>query len=134
MIRVARHLGLAIVFAWFMFGGVSHFTNVGLFLAIVPPYVPFPLAAVYVSGAFEVLFALGTLIPLTRQWSGNLLMLLTLAVTPANVHMWLHPDLFPDVSPTLLSVRLVIQVLLLGLIWWSTRTKAASPATDPVRA
>ena len=134
MIRVLRYLGLAIVFAWFMLGGVSHFTSVGLFLAIVPPYVPFPLAAVYVSGVFEVLFALGILIPLTRQWAGNLLMLLTLAVTPANVHMWLHPDLFPDVSPTLLSVRLVIQVLLLGLIWWSTRTKAASPATDPVRA
>jgi uncharacterized membrane protein len=136
MIRVARYIGLAIVFAWFMFGGISHFTNEGLFLAIVPPYVPFPLAAVYVSGVFEILFALGILIPLTRQWSGNLLMLLTLAVTPANVHMWLHPDLFPDVSPPLLSVRLVVQVLLLGLIWWSTRTPTASPAsaTDPVRA
>jgi uncharacterized membrane protein len=135
MLRVARYLGLLIVFTWFMFGGVSHFTNVDLFLAIVPPYVPFPLAAVYVSGVFEVLFALGILIPLTRQWSGNLLMLLTLAVTPANVHMWLHPELFPDVSPTLLSTRLVIQVLLLGLIWWSTRTPTALPAsaTDPVR-
>jgi len=135
MLRVARYLGLLIVFTWFMFGGVSHFTNVDLFLAIVPPYVPFPLAAVYVSGVFEVLFALGILIPLTRQWSGNLLMLLTLAVTPANVHMWLHPELFPDVSPTLLSTRLVIQVLLLGLIWWSTRTPTTLPAsaTDPVR-
>lgn len=135
MIRIARYFGLACVFAWFMFGGISHFTNVGFFLAIVPPYVPFPLAAVYVSGVFEVLFAIGILAPLTRQWSGNLLMLLTLAVTPANVHMWLHPDLFPEVSPTLLSVRLVIQVLLLWLIWWSTRTATAAAvrSADPVR-
>jgi len=80
------------------------------------------LAAVYVSGVFEILFAIGILIPTTREWAGNLLILLTLAVTPANVHMWLHPDLFPDVAPTLLSIRLVIQVLLLLLIWWSTRT------------
>ena len=64
----------------------------------MPPYVPFPLAAVYVSGVFEILFAIGILIPATREWSGNLLILLTLAVTPANVHMWLHPELFPDVS------------------------------------
>ncbi len=122
MIRFARYAGLAIVFAWFFFGGVSHFTNVDFFMAIMPPYVPYPLAAVYVSGALEVLFAIGILIPVTREWSGNLLILLTLAVTPANVHMWLHPELFPDVSPTLLSVRLAVQVLLLMLIWWSTRT------------
>jgi len=122
VIRYARYLGLTIVFAWFFLGGISHFTNVDFFLAIMPPYVPFPLAAVYVSGVFEILFAIGILIPTTRAWAGNLLILLTLAVTPANVHMWLHPDLFPDVAPALLSIRLVIQVLLLLLIWWSTRT------------
>jgi uncharacterized membrane protein len=127
MIRYARYLGLAIVFAWFFFGGVSHFTKVDFFMAIMPPYVPFPLAAVYVSGVFEILFAIGIAIPMTREWAGNLLILLTLAVTPANVHMWLHPQLFPDVSPTLLSVRLVVQVLLLLLIWWSTRTPRTTP-------
>ncbi|HEY6599939.1 MAG TPA: hypothetical protein VIZ30_11520 [Pseudomonadales bacterium] len=105
-----------------MFGGISHFTNVQFFVGIVPPYVPYPLAAVYVSGVFEILFAIGILIPRTREWAGNLLILLTLAVTPANLHMWLHPELFPTVSPTLLAWRLVLQVALLGLIWWSTRT------------
>ena len=128
MTRYARYAGLAIVFGWFFFGGISHFTNVTSFLAIMPPYVPFPLAAVYVSGVFEVLFAIGILVPATREWSGNLLILLTLAVTPANVHMWLHPESFPDVSPTLLSVRLVVQVLLLMLIWWSTRMPSAASA------
>ena len=118
------------MFAWFMFGGISHFTNVAFFVAIVPPYVPSPLAAVYVSGVFEILFSLGILHPRTRRLAGNLLILLTLAVTPANVHMWLHPDLFPTVSPTLLSLRLVLQVVLLWLIWWSTRTPAPHP--EPV--
>ncbi len=134
MVRYARYLGLAIVFAWFFVGGISHFTQTGFFLAIMPPYVPWPLAAVYISGVFEILFAVGILIPVTRQWSGNLLMLLTLAVTPANVHMWLHPALFPDISPTLLSLRLVLQVLLLILIWWSTRVPPAEPvgATETV--
>ena len=54
MIRFARYAGLAVVFAWFFLGGISHFTNVDFFLAIMPPYVPFPLAAVYVSGVFEI--------------------------------------------------------------------------------
>jgi uncharacterized membrane protein len=135
MIRFARYTGLAVVFAWFFFGGISHFTNVAFFMAIMPPYVPLPLAAVYASGVFEVLLAIGIVIPVTRQWSGNLLMLLTLAVTPANVHMWLHPERFPDVAPALLSVRLFVQALLLMLIWWSTRTpRAASAHVEPAGA
>src|SRR5215468_10668349 len=103
MMRALRYLGLAIVFAWFFGGGISHFVRTEFFLQIMPPYVPLPLAAVYVSGACEILFALGIVLPETREWSGNLLLLLTLAVTPANVHMWLHPELFPDVTPAFLS-------------------------------
>ena len=122
MIRALRYLGLATVFVWFFVGGIFHFARPEFFLQIMPPYVPFPHEAVAISGACEILFALGIVPPATRQWSGNLLMLLTVAVTPANLHMWLHPDLFPDISPAFLSGRLVVQVLLLALIWWSTRT------------
>src|SRR4030095_4503243 len=123
MIRALRYLGLAIVFVWFFVGGISHFVRPEFFLQIMPPYVPFPGAVVYISGTFEILFALGIVPPAIRQRAGNLLMLLTVAVTPANVHMWLPPGLFSDVSPTFLSVRLCFQVLLLALILWSTRTQ-----------
>jgi len=41
-------------------------------------------------------------------------------VSPANIHMSLNPELFPDVSELALTLRLVIQVLLLACIWWST--------------
>jgi uncharacterized membrane protein len=119
--KVLKYLGLAIVFLWFFVGGVSHFTMPEFFLAIMPPYVPFHAAAVYVSGLFEVIGALALWPPRTRSAAGWGLIMLTLLVTPANVHMWLHPELFPDVSPAFLSGRLVVQVLLLALIWWSTR-------------
>ncbi len=122
MIRAVRIVGLGIVFLWFMLGGITHFTNTEFFLHIMPPYIPLPLAMVYISGAFEILFALGILYPGTRQWAGNLLLLLVVAVTPANIYMWMNPELFPEVSPAMLSLRLVVQVLLLALIWWSTRT------------
>ena len=41
-----RLLGVAFVFLWFMLGGIAHFTSTDFFTAIVPPYVPFPVAAV----------------------------------------------------------------------------------------
>jgi uncharacterized membrane protein len=129
MLKWLRWMGLTVVFLWFFIGGITHFTRPAFFLAIMPPYVPFHLAAVYVSGALEILFALGLLLPATRAWSGVLLILLTLAVTPANVHMWLNPQLFPDVTEAALSVRLVVQVLLIALIWWSTRPRSGALQT-----
>ena len=116
-----QSVGLALVFLWFMVGGVTHFTSPEFFVNIMPPYVGWQLEIVYVSGILEILGALGILVPKTRPLAGNCLILLTLAVTPANIHMWMHPELFPDVSETALTVRLFVQVLLLICIWWSTR-------------
>ena len=118
---LAKKVGLAVVFLWFMVGGITHFTNADFFVAIMPPWIGWHLAIVYISGVFEILGAIGILIPQLRQLAGNCLILLVIAVTPANVHMWLNPELFPDVSEAFLSIRLVVQVLLLWLIWWSTR-------------
>ena len=119
-----KRLGLAVVFLWFMGGGVSHFTKPDFFVAIMPSYIGWQLELVYISGVFEILGAIGILIPVLRQWAGNGLFLLVICVTPANVHMWLNPHLFPDVSELILSIRLVVQALLLALIWWSTRMPA----------
>jgi len=116
-----KNLGLVIVFFWFMGGGIAHFTSTDFFVAIMPPYLGYHREIVYISGVFEILGALGLLVPALRQWAGNGLLLLVVCVSPANIHMWLNPELFPDVPPLFLSIRLVIQVVLLWLIWWCTR-------------
>ena len=117
-----QYLGLALVFTWFMLGGVAHFTSTAFFVSIMPPWIGWHVEIVYISGVFEILGAIGILIPTFRQWAGNGLIALVIAVTPANIHMWLHPELFPDVPEAFLSIRLVVQVLLIMCIWWSTRT------------
>jgi uncharacterized membrane protein len=117
-----KNLGLAIIFFWFMGGGIMHFISPDFFVAIMPPYIGFHWEIVYISGVFEILGALGILLPTLRQRAGNGLLLLVVCVSPANIHMWFNPELFPDVPPLFLSIRLVIQVVLLLLIWWCTRT------------
>ncbi|MGB1581722.1 MAG: DoxX family protein, partial [Nevskiales bacterium] len=92
----ARKIALGFVFAWFFCGGIGHFLATDFFVSIVPPYIPWPLAAVYVSGVLELLGALGILLPATRRLAGWGLILLTLAVSLANIHMWLNPTLFPE--------------------------------------
>ncbi len=131
MAKVARYSGLAIVFLYFMVGGVAHFTTTEMFVSIMPPYVPFHLAVVYLTGVMEIAAAACLLFPVTRYWSGNFLFVFTIAVTPANVHMWLNPELFPDIDPAFLSIRLVLQVVLLAIIWFSTRIPH-EPAVQPL--
>ena len=126
-----KNLGLAIVFFWFMGGGIAHFTSTDFFVAIMPPYFGYHREIVTISGVFEILGAVGLLVPAFRQWAGNGLLLLVVCVSPANIHMWLNPEIFPDVPPLFLSIRLVIQVALLMLIWWCTRTPHRTSHSSP---
>ena len=115
-----RRAGIAFVFLWFAVGGVAHFVATDLEVRIVPPYIPWPRAAVLVSGVFELLGAAGLLWRPTRRAAGIGLFLLTLAVTPAHIYMLQRPELFASVPYWALVLRLPIQVALLALIWWSS--------------
>jgi uncharacterized membrane protein len=118
---LARKSGLAVVFVWFFIGGIAHFVFTELEMKIVPPSLPEPRLLVLVSGAFELLGALGILFPPTRRVAGWCLILLTIAVTPANIFMWQNPHLFPEVPYWALTLRLPLQLALLACIWWSTK-------------
>jgi uncharacterized membrane protein len=117
--RKGQIAGLAFVFIWFFVGGIMHFVATDTEVRIVPPYIPWPVAAVLVSGVFELLGAAGILIGRTRRAAGVDLFLLTLAVTPAHIYMLQRPELFP-VPLWALWLRLPIQAALLWLIAWST--------------
>ncbi len=118
---IGRKLGLGFVFLWFFIGGIAHFAATGLEMRIVPPWLPEPRLLVLVSGVFELLGAIGVLIPRTRQAAGYGLMLLTIAVTPANIYMWQQASQFPSIPYWALTLRLPLQVALLACIAWSTR-------------
>jgi uncharacterized membrane protein len=114
-----RLVALSFVFLWFFVGGIMHFAATDIEARIVPPYISRPVTVVLVSGVFELVGAIGILLPRTRKAAGIGLFLLTLAVTPANVYMLQHAELFP-VPLWALWLRLPVQVGLLWLIGWST--------------
>lgn len=114
-----RIAGIAFVFLWFFLGGIAHFALTDTEMRIVPPYIPWPRAAVLVSGGFELLGAIGLLRRSSRRAAGMGLCLLTVAVTPCHIYMLQHPELF-SIPYWVLIVRLPVQALLLALIVWST--------------
>jgi uncharacterized membrane protein len=109
--------GRCFVFLWFFIGGICHFAIPAPFVSIVPPYVPFPLAAVYISGFFEIAGAIVLWKPPLRRLAAYGLILLTICVTPANVYMLMHAELFSAIPYWVLVVRLPFQLLLIWIIW-----------------
>lgn len=122
-----RRIGLGVVFAWFLLGGIAHFVFTEAEMRIVPPWVPWPREVVLVSGVFELLGAAGLLWRRTRRAAGWGLFALTIAVTPAHFYMLQQPELFPSVPYWALLLRLPIQVALLALIAWSTAPPNRAP-------
>ena len=115
----ARVAGLGFVFLWFLIGGIAHFALTDIEMRIVPPFVPWPRAVVLATGVFELLGALGLLLRPLRAAAGIGLFLLTIAVTPANLYMLQHAELF-GVPLWALVMRLPVQLALLVVIAWST--------------
>jgi uncharacterized membrane protein len=118
---IARRIGLAVVFAFFLIGGIAHFAYAAAEISIIPPYVPHPHVVNAFVGACELLGAAGLLLARWRRAAGLGLILLALAVTPANVFMLQHAERYPDVPLWLLVARLPLLALLILLIAWSSR-------------
>lgn len=119
MLKIVRSILIALLGFAFVSVGITHFTNSDFFVAIVPPYLPAPLALVYISGFFEILGGVGILVPKLRTTAGWGLIALLIAVFPANIHMAMNPEQFPDLSPTALYIRLPIQFVMIAVVWWA---------------
>jgi uncharacterized membrane protein len=113
MIWSQRLLALA-----FSAAGTLHFVRPLMYEEIMPAYLPAHHELVLASGAAEIAGALALLHPRTRRVGGLCLAATLAAVFPANVHMALHPDRYPDFAAALLWARLPIQPL---LVWWVLR-------------
>ena len=103
----------------FIAAGVNHFVSPGVYMKIMPDYLPWPLTLVYVSGFFEVLGGVGLVVPWLRRAAGWGLIALLVAVFPANVHMVLNSAEFPSIPFWALVARLPLQAVLIAWIWWA---------------
>ena len=105
----------------FIAGGVNHFLNPKLYLKIMPPYLPWHLPLVYISGVAEVVLGAALLIPALTPWAAWGLIALLVAIFPANLYMAMNAELFRGIPPALLWLRLPLQGVLIAWAYWYTR-------------
>ncbi len=103
--------------------GALHFTNPEPFVKIVPDYLPYHLVLVYTSGFFEVLGGVGLLIPRLSRAAAWILVILFIAVFPANLNQAVNniPVAALPHDPPLIWLRLPFQAVLVAWAWWFTR-------------
>jgi uncharacterized membrane protein len=113
----ATRAGLA---AMLLFTALAHFNSMRHDLArMVPPAVPRPMAMVYFTGMCEALGAIGLLVPQTRVAAAAALILLFVALLPANVHAARAGVTLRGKPATPLTVRVPLQILFIALTAWS---------------
>ena len=113
-------LGLLLIAA-----GANHFRMTDFYLVMMPPYLPWHLGLVYASGVAEIAVGAALLVRPWSRWAAWAAIALFVAVFPANLHMALHPELFPEFSQAALWLRLPVQGLLMLWAYWYTRPARA---------
>lgn len=117
--RMRRYALLALV-PFFVLAGINHFRDPDVYLAMMPGYLPAHDVLVAASGVLEIAGGVGVLVPRLRSRIGWGLVALLVAVFPANLHMALNPQLFPDLPATALWARLPVQILFIAWCLWAT--------------
>ena len=100
--------------------GVKHFIEPDYFLSIIPPYLPFHIELVYISGFFEILFGLIILFPKYRYYGSIGLILLLIAVFPANIYLAQSKEAQEAIgaSQQIAIWRLPMQGILIWIAYW----------------
>ncbi len=109
----------------FLIAGILHFTYTRKFVQIVPPFIPMSETVVYISGIFEILGAIGLLTLRYRRQAAFGLVLLLLAVFPANIYMAVKNIQLGGIlnNPILQWARIPFQGVLIWWVLWCTEEK-----------
>ena len=99
----------------YVLAGVNHFINPKFYLKIMPPYLPYHAFLVAGSGLAEIVLGVLLFFPATRSWAAWGIILLLIAVFPANLYM-AYGTQFQDISPWIRWGRLPLQLV---LIYWA---------------
>jgi uncharacterized membrane protein len=115
MMAMAGRYLLAVLF---VAAGALHLLFPEPYTKIIPPFLPMPGLLVFISGIAEIAGGAGLLVPKLQRPAAYGLVLLLLAVFPANIYMAVAHVQFPGFLGTSWAqwLRLPLQI---PIIWWA---------------
>ncbi len=100
---------------FFIFAGITHFTNPSIYDSLVPSYLPSPRLTHLLAGFIEIVLGL-SLITKWKSQGALLLAIFLVVVYLGNLHMWVNnvPFLGNSLSTNGHILRLFAQIAMIG--------------------
>ena len=91
----------------------------------MPHYLPYHKELIYLSGAFEIILGIMLLFETTRLFAAWGLILLLIAVFPANIYLAQTNGAALDISPSIAWGRLLFQAVFIIIAYWHSKPNNA---------
>ena len=103
--------------------GIKHFTNTDFFVNIVPSIINYKEEVVLVSGLIEIILGILLLFNQTRKFAAWGIILLLIAVFPANIYLYLSETARDtlSISKNQALYRLPFQIPLMIISYWHSK-------------
>tara|TARA_B100001094_G_scaffold63839_1_gene59815 strand:- start:108 stop:491 length:384 start_codon:yes stop_codon:yes gene_type:complete len=118
MEKMFKSISVFIMSFFYIMIGLSHFKNPEWYIQIIPPVLPMKLELVYLSGIFEIILGLLLFFKKTRPLAGWGLIILLIAVYPANIYLAITNGEAMETSSLIAWGRLPIQFIFISLAYW----------------
>ena len=107
------------------FTAIGHFAFTKGMSMMIPQFIPFKTKLVYLTGLFEILLAIGLLIPKIKVISGWGLIIFLVLMLPANIYASIHnvnyqKGTFDGNGLSYLWFRIPLQVLFIAWTYFSS--------------
>jgi uncharacterized membrane protein len=116
-----KNISTYIIGTAFIIAGVNHFINPEFYLRMMPPILPAHELLNYVSGVAEIILGVLLFIRKTKVVAAWGLIILLIAVYPANIYMAMEAGKSIDIFPTIAYIRLPFQFLFIWLVYRETK-------------
>lgn len=107
---------LYLMAALYIIAGLNHFRKPGMYLKIIPPFIPNPKLINVLSGFAEIVFGILLIIPVTSHFGAWGIIAILIAVFPSNIYMYQNKKASFGLPKWILLIRLPIQIV---LIFWA---------------
>jgi len=111
-----KNVSFYIMAVLYIAAGINHLVHPAFYIKIMPPWLPYHSALVFISGVCEVVLGLLLLLPPTRKLAAWLIILMLIAIFPANIQMMLN---YLDQNNPRLWIAIARLPLQIVLIWWA---------------
>ncbi|WP_129748453.1 DoxX family membrane protein [Flavobacterium anhuiense] len=100
----------------YILAGINHFRSPGMYIKIIPPALKNPKLINILSGAAEIILGIFLLLPFSSHFAAWGIIMLLIAVFPANLYMFQNKKAGFGLPRWILFVRLPLQIV---LIYWA---------------